>query len=291
MLKIKIVTDSASDIPLEKEKELDIKIIPFPIVVDDVDYIERKDFNFEQFYEILNNAKKIPTTSQITTNRFIDEFYQIAKQGYTDIIYISINSKGSNTYNSAIMAKETFFDEYPEYKGKYNIHIVDSLTYSFGYGYAVIEAAKKAQKGCTIQEILSYLEDWFASLEIYFAPYSLEFARKSGRISCAAAFVGEIMGLKPIITFIDGESKIIQKVRGDKKIIPTILDIANQNRIPETPFFILKGSVNEYAEEMLKESSKIMGNNCIGVFNIGAAITINSGHNLIGIAIKGKRRI
>lgn len=290
MLKIKIVTDSASDIPFDKEKELDIKIIPFPIIVDDKDYLERKDFAFEDFYEILSNSKKIPTTSQITSARFVEEFKEIAEQGYSDLIYVSINSKGSNTYNSSIIAREQFFEEYPEYEDKFNIHLVDSLAYTIGYGYPVMEAAKKAQKGCSVEDILGYLEDWFASLEIYFAPYSLEFAKKSGRISCAAAFVGELMGLKPIISFIDGEASIITKVRGDKKVVPTILEKANENRIPETQFLILKGSVSEYSDEMSEQASKLLGDNLVGIFNAGAAITINSGHKLIGIAIKGKRR-
>ena len=81
------------------------------------------------------------------------------------------------------MAKEQFFEECPEAQGKFQIHVVDSLTYTAGYGYCVVEAPKKARKGCTSDEILAYLNDWFSCVEIYFAPYSLEQVKRSGRVS------------------------------------------------------------------------------------------------------------
>ena len=132
------------------------------------------------------------------------------------------------------------------------------------------------------------MEDWFSCCRIYFAPYSLEFVKKSGRVSCAAAFVGELMGLKPIISFVDGESKTVAKVRGDKAVIPAILKLAKERMIPHTPYCIIGGSVQEYIDEMDAESRKLFGYGSSMTATAGAAISINAGHRIIGIIIKEK---
>ncbi|MFZ2537358.1 MAG: DegV family protein, partial [Oscillospiraceae bacterium] len=207
--KIKIMTDSASDIPAELEAEYSIRILPFPVTIGDNGYLERVDFSNSEFYNMLIAAPKIPTTSQITTIQFYEEFKTIQKEGYREVIYTSINAKGSSTYNNALMAKEQLFKKHPELISEFKIHVVNSAAYTIAYGYPVIEAAKKAQKGASSKEIVGYLEDWFDSVEIYFAPYTLEFVRKSGRVPVAAAFVGELIGLRPIISIINGETKIV----------------------------------------------------------------------------------
>ena len=226
MRKIKIVTDSACDIPKELEERYGIRILPFSIAVGDESYTERKDFTNEEFYQILATSPRLPTTSQYTPMQFLDVYEEIWKEGYTDLIYVSINSKGSATHGNSLMAKKEFFEAHPEAEEHFGIHVVDSRSYTIAYGYPVVEAAKKAEKGASPEEIVAYLEDWFSCCRIYFAPYSLEFVKKSGRVSCAAAFVGELMGLKPIISFVDGESKTVAKVRGDKAVIPAILKLA-----------------------------------------------------------------
>ncbi|MDF2566781.1 MAG: domain protein DegV family, partial [Oscillospiraceae bacterium] len=170
MQKIKIITDSACDIPKEYEKELDIQIIPFSIAVDDKSYLERVDFTNQEFYDILESSPRIPVTAHITSVQFNEIFEKSYRDGYTDVILITINSKGSNTYDAALIGKDLFYQENQEAFSKINIHIIDSLNYTLAYGYPVIEAAKKVQKGASSDEIVAFLEDWFASVEIYFAP-------------------------------------------------------------------------------------------------------------------------
>ncbi len=170
----------------------------FPaIIVGDQCYTERKDFTNEEFYRILESSPKLPSTSQYTAMQFLEVYEEIWQEGYTDLIYTSINSKGSSTYSNSLMARDEFFELHPEARGSFEIFIIDSKSYSVGYGYPVVEAAKKAEKGASPAEIVAYLEDWFASCRIYFAPYTLEFVKRSGRVSCAAAFVGELMWLTP----------------------------------------------------------------------------------------------
>lgn len=289
MQRIKIMTDSACDISPELEKEFDIDIMCFPVIVDGKDYIERETLTNEQFYDLLANATEVPVTSQITSFRYLEEYKKIYESGYKEIINVTISSTGSNTYNSALLAKEQFFEECPEAQGKFQIHVVDSLTYTAGYGYCVVEAAKKARKGCTSDEILAYLNDWLSCVEIYFAPYSLEQVKRSGRVSCAAAFMGELLGLRPLIQMVDGKSNVLEKIRGNKNIIPRLADTAAKNMIPQTPYIVIKGSVDEHVIELEKEMIKKVGYPAAMTIQIGAAVANNAGAEVAGIAIKANK--
>lgn len=288
--RIKLITDSACDIPAAEEQRYGIRIMSFPVTVGDRGYMEREDFTPEEFYEIVLHEPKIPVTSQITSIRFYEEFKQTAADGYTEIIYVSINGGGSSTYASACMAREELYEKHPELRDKLKIHLVDSHTYCAAYGYAVVEAAKKIERGASSAEIVAYLEDWFASVEIYVAPFTLEFVKKSGRVPCAAAFVGELMGLRPIISIIDGETKVIEKVRGDKAVIPALLKHASAARIPHTPYLVVGGVLPEPIAEMEEKAKKQFGSPCAGSYHAGAAITINIGPKMVAVIVKGKNR-
>lgn len=288
MQKYKLITDSGSDIPLDIAKELDIEILQFPIIIGDKEYDSSVDFTNAEFYEILQNESKIPTHSQLTTMTFVEKYKEYAQNGVEHIIYVSINSKGSATHNNAVMAIDMFYEEEPEFKGKVEVTVIDSKTYSIAYGYPVIEAGKKLKSGVPCKEVINYLEDWFNCVEIFFAPYTLEFVKKSGRVSCAAAFVGDLLGFKPIITFVDGDVKIIEKVRGEKAIIPALIKHAQNSMIPQTPFVLIKGNVEQEIENFEKEAIKTLGNTSQSVYNAGPVIVINAGPKIIGIAVKGK---
>lgn len=290
MSKIKLMTDQAADIPIEKAKELGIDVLSFSIAIDGKSYIAGEDFTNHEFYEILGKSDKIPTHSQITAIEFMDKYEEIYNQGFEDLIYISINRLGSSTHDNAIMASKNFFDKHPDRVDKFKIHVIDSKIYAIAYGYAIIEAAKKQQKGATSKELISYLKDWFDSVEIYFAPYSLEFVKKSGRVSCAAAFVGELLGLKPIISFVDGKVNIVEKVRGEKAIIPTLIKHAKKNMVPKTPFLVISGQDVDEAKKLEREAEKTFGYKSEGIYEAGAVIAINAGPKIVGIVIKGNKK-
>lgn len=289
MAKIKLMTDSASDIPKEHEADYQIEILGFPLIIGDKTYFERDDFTLGEFYKRLYTEPKIPSHSQITQIIFEEKFEEIANQGYSDLIYVAINSQGSNTFNAANMAKEAFYQNHPD-RADFHIHILDAKTYSYAYGYAVVEAARKIENGATIKEVLAYLEDWYSSVEIYATAYTLQFAKKSGRVSSTAAFVGELLGFKPIITFINGENATAGKVRGDKAVVPALIKMAQEHRIPQTPYLVLIGDNEEEAQKLIKEAEKAFGYPPEEVCPIGATIAINIGPNLVGLVIKGKNK-
>lgn len=290
MRKIQIVTDSACDIPKDLEERYHIRILPFSIAVGDQSFVERQDFTPEEFYQILETSPKTPSTAQYTTIQFLELYEELFGAGYTNVIYVSINAKGSSTNGNAHMAKQQFFEEHPEAEGDFEIDIVDSQTYSMGYGYPVIEAAKKAEKGMQPGEIVAYLEDWFNCCRVIFAPYTLEYVKKSGRVSCAAAFVGELMGLKPLIAFEDGDAVTFGKVRGEKAIIPALMKKIKSEMIPKTPYILLYGTSKEVADQMGAEMEKEFGYPCEMKVPIGAAISINAGPKVLGVVFRGKPR-
>lgn len=288
--RIKLMTDSACDITKEQEAEYDIKVLSFPVTVGDDSYLERVDFTNDEFYDILISAPKIPVTSQITMIQFENEYNEIMSDGYDELIYVSINKTGSSTNGNAVMARDNFYEKHPEAKESFKIHIVDSKTYCMAYGYPVIEAAKKVRRGASSNEILAYLKDWFNSVEIYFAPYTLEFVKKSGRVTAAAAFVGELVGLRPIISIIDGETKVVEKVRGDKAVIPALIKHAKKQAIPHTPYIVVHGKCTDRGEELFIKAEKEMGCEAEDLSQIGAAVSINTGPIIVGIIVKGKNR-
>lgn len=288
MAKIKIITDSASDISSQAENELDILVLPFKVVLGDKSYTSRVDFDNEQFYKMMNEYDGMPTHSQITIFEFTELYEKLFDEGYTDVIYVSINKEGSATYGNSVLAAEQFFEEHPERKGTFNIYNVDGVTYTGGYGYPVTQAAIKAKKGESPDAIVEYIEDWVKNCTIFFAPYTLKYARKSGRIPSAAAFAGELMGLRPIMRIQDNKIVTNSKVRGDKNIIPEILKLTANEMIPQTPYCIVYGSDRSVADEMAAVMTKKMGYPPAEMYQIGAAIAINAGPKVVGTIFKRK---
>uniref|UniRef100_UPI0025EBEDCD DegV family protein n=1 Tax=uncultured Ruminococcus sp. TaxID=165186 RepID=UPI0025EBEDCD len=172
MAKIKFLTDSASDITDELEKKLDIQIMNFKVAMGDDSYTSRVDFDNEKFYNMLDEFDGIPVTSQITAFEYQETFEKLYSEGYTDIINTTINSKGSATYNNAVMAAEEFYSAHPEAKGKFNIYNIDGESYTGAYGYVVIQGAMKAAKDVPAGDIVAFMEDWIKNCVIFFAPYT-----------------------------------------------------------------------------------------------------------------------
>jgi DegV family protein with EDD domain len=290
MAKIKFVTDSASDISEAYEKKYDILILNFKVAMGDKSYTTRVDFDNKKFYKMLDEYDGVPTTSQITTLEFVEVYKKLFEEGYTDVIFTSINSKGSSTYDNSIMAVSMFYDEVPQAQGKINIYNIDGRGYTGAYGYPVIQGAKKARKGASAKDIVAYMKDWIDNCIIFFAPYTLKYARKSGRIPSAAAFVGEVMGLKPVMRIQDNKIVTETKVRGEKAVIPKILDLTLEHMIPKTPYCIVYGNDEAVMEEMAQVMIKKVGYPPEKYFQIGAAIAINAGPRVVGVIFKAQKK-
>lgn len=281
-MRIKIGTDSTADIPQEVRERLDINVLPLSVVHEGREYVECVDIKPEEFYVTLENCEKIPTSSQVTTQAYVDFYEKTFAAGYTDLIQISLNAKGSGTFQSGVVAKNLFFEAHPEAEGKFAIHNVDSETYSMLYGHAVIKAAEMARNGASVEEIIAKVERMVKAVRGVFVPLTLRFVKKSGRVSAAAAFLGDAMGLKPVITFENGESKIISKIRGEKHVVSELCDLCEKERASGTPYVLIHGN-NEKMNEEMREAFVAAFGQPEYEYNIGCIIAMNTGPDMVGM--------
>lgn len=288
-MKVKLITDSASDITPEDEKKYGIDIMPFDITLGDESLRERVDFTAPEFLEMIDKSEFLPKTAQITSMRFEEKFEHYFNEGYDAVIMVLINSTGSKTYENALLARKNLLEEHPE-MAKMRIEIIDSHCYSLGYGYPVIEAAKKLIAGQSVDNVVAYLTDMFNNCEIYIIGFNLRHMKKSGRINAAAAFLGELMGLKPLISLIDGESEVVKKSRGEKNAITDAVQYISGRAVPETPWEILRTSVTALEDEFIKQYSAKVGRPPEMQSIAGAAVASNTGPYIIGVIIRGNAR-
>jgi len=277
---IKIITDSGCDIPV-KAKLKNVEILGFYITTEDgKSYEERYDITNKKYYKILESCTNIPKTAHITMMRYGEKIEALVRDGATDIIIVTINKGASATYDAAVMAKTLFFDENPD--SKVNIEVLDSNAYSVAYGWPVMQADKMIEEGHTPQQIISYLKSEFARTQILLSAYTLKFMKKSGRISAAAAFAGELMGLKPIIVMDHGDTTVVQKVRGDKMVIPALIRQFKE-RTNDPKHYIIGYTDEEYGKELYSACEKELSVPPMLAIELGSAVATNAGNHSIGI--------
>lgn len=202
---IRIVTDSASDIPSEVARRLGISIVPLTVSFGKKIYRDGIDLSAEEFYSKLARSKTHPVTSQPSIGNFIDVYKAIARKG-DEIISIHLSSKLSGTYNAALLAKEAM--------GKnYHIEIVDSESVSMGTGLTVIAAAKAIQAGISFQQAIDIVHHSIPRIHLLAFFQTLEYLERGGRLGKGQALLGALLHVKPLITVRDGEVQPFGKAR------------------------------------------------------------------------------
>ena len=291
MSKIKIMTDSASDISSADEQKYSIEVIPFPITLGDKTYISRVDFDNEQFFDLMAQYDEIPKTAQITPFQFQEIYLRQAQEGVTDLIMVLINSKGSSTYNNSVLAIDMFYDEYPQYRDVLHIHSFDGMGYNALYGALVVHAAQMCADGASLESILGYLEDILPRREIYFGIYDLKYAAKSGRIPTAAAFVGTALNLKPVMRIFDQSITPAAKCRGERKLVEKVAQMSIEDMESGAPYEIVYGNDAGCLEELRRLMVLKLGYEPSAVYQIGAAVAANSGPRVVGVSFTIKSKI
>ena len=284
MSKIKIITDSASDLSVAEEAAYGIRVLPFPVILGGKSYISRVDFDNDGFYRLMAQyPDELPATAQITPYEFQQIMQEEVEAGNDALLFILINSEGSATYSNAVLAKSSFLEENPAYRDKVRIEVVDSRGYSAIYGYPVAEAAKRAQAGGEFEEIVDDVRTHIEKRQIYFGIYSLKYAGKSGRIPSAAAFLGDKLGLKPVMKLFDHQITTTAKARGESKLIPVVADLCLRDMAPATPYQVIYGCESEDRDRMAARMTERLGYGPSGFYQIGAAIAANAGPRVIGV--------
>ena len=201
---VRIITDSTVDIP-EKYSSL-FSVIPLTVSFGETDYIDGVTLNKQDFYRMLTSSPVLPKTSQATPDAFARVFRELKEKG-EEAVVITVSSRLSGTYQSACIAAEDF----P------NVRVVDSMNVSIGSGVLAEYALRCASEGMGIDELAQHLLKKRDDIGLVAMVDTLEYLKKGGRISGAAAFAGGVLGIKPVVTARDGELTVLGKARGSKK--------------------------------------------------------------------------
>lgn len=202
---IRILTDSTADFPAEEAAALGLRIVPLQVNFGDEHYRDGIDLTPDEFFEKLENASKLPTTSQPSPELFLNEF-EDAKAAGNEVVCVLLAGFLSGTLQSAQIAKAEV-----EYDG---IYIVDSKTATLAEQLLVRRAIQRVQEGFTAPEIVADLEQARENLHLFALVDTLKYLHKGGRLPTAAAIAGGLLGIKPVIGVQNEKLGMVDKARG-----------------------------------------------------------------------------
>lgn len=285
MSKIKILCDSASDIPKDKAKKYNIDVLPITIIHNGKEYRDWYDFEPDEFYDILESGGEMPSTSQVTPELFMTAYEDALEKGYEGILVVTLNSSASGTYQSAVIAKG-FFEE--KHGKKIEITILDSGTFTYLISVGLFIAAEKFEKGETLKDVYEYLQQFYTKIKAYVAVGTLEFLIKKGRISHFSGFMGGILNIKPIVKVADTEINSVDKVRGSAAIVPKLIELAEKEWDENNYLFVIRARECPEFHELIAALKKRFPDKEIVIGNLGPVISLNIGPYIVGLGYIAK---
>ena len=291
MSTFKLITDSTADLPQEYLNRYDIGCIKLSYTLDGQTYGGTgEEMDWKEFYRLMREEGKLPTTSQINPEEFKSYFEEMLKE-YSEILYLAFSSGLSGTYNSAMIAADMLREEYPDCK----IRVVDSLCASLGEGLFVHKAVQLKEQGKSLDEVASWLEDNKRNLVHVFTVDDLHHLHRGGRVSKTTAIIGTLAGIKPIL-HVDDEGHLValSKVRGRKKSLLTLVDLMEDKTKDylsrNDMVMISHGDALEDAKFVKNEIEKRFGIEEFLINNIGPTIGAHSGPGTIALFFMGTSR-
>jgi DegV family protein with EDD domain len=246
---IRVVTDSTCYIPLDLLQSYNISVVPLKVHFGQETYDEITGISSYDFYQRLAATTKFPTTSQPASGQFKQIYQEILQRESTaEILVLTVSSKLSGTYNSALVAAE----QLPEAK----ITVFDSLSTAMGLGLMTITAVEMATAGHNLTKIMARLEQMRRETSIVLFVDTLEYLKRGGRIGAAAAFLGTLLNTKPILAVIEGQIRPLDRVRSKKKAVERLL-VELESKLPDLTQPVQAG-VMHIAAEAEMESLIIM---------------------------------
>lgn len=286
---IKIITDSACDLTRDYIKNNNIGLLSLILnlngqaIKDDLG----ETLSYKDFYNKMREGAT-PTTSQINAHEFEEEFIKYIKNG-DSIIYISLSSNLSGTFNSANIAKKNLMDEYPNA----NIYLVDSLSVSVGQGLLVAKACEMRDSGIGAEEIVNWLEENKRKVIHSILIDDLNHLKRGGRISGATAAIGGLLNIKPTL-FLDDEGKLIQgeKIKGKKKALRFLVNEVREKAVDTENeiLYICHGDCLEEAEtlrDMILEEVKFKN---VIINYVGNVVGAHAGPGVLAAVFLGSNR-
>ncbi len=273
---IKIVTDSTCNLSPEQLQRYDIRVAPIAIQFGTETYEEDVDIDRDLFYKKIDELGIIPTTSQPSPGKFADYYRELTEQGHS-ILSITITSKHSGTYQSAILAK----DMVPEA----DVEVFDSATISFGTGYMVLEAARAAEAGQSREDILKRLAEIRDNMCLFLTPATLKYLQMSGRVGRLATAFASLLDIKPIIKIEDGLLEACENVRTRSKAINRVLELTEEKMGTTDPINIaaIHARSPEEGQAVLEKAKARFNCQETMVGDLVASLTVHGGPGIVGL--------
>ena len=275
----KILTDSTADLPESWTQEHDVQVLGLTIQLDGQTYetVGPDKLTSEQLLAKIESGSK-PTTSQINVGQFEDVFRQYAQEG-TAVLYVAFASALSGTYQSAVMAREMVLEDYPEAI----ITILDTKAASMGEGLLVMKAVEARAAGQSLEQTADLLQSLVPRVKTYFLVDDLNHLMRGGRISKAAALMGSLVNIKPIIAVTaDGSLDSVTKVRGKKKaqaeVVRMTLETISDPRVVVA--YAGEKEVAETVKEQLLASGQVTE---VLILPLGPVISTHTGPGTLGL--------
>ena len=274
MAAIRVVSDSASDLPPALVEEHRIKVVPLTIRFGDEELFDRQDLTPREFWARCASSPVLPETAAPAPGAFQAAFEQAADEGSTGVVCVCLSSFLSATYQSALTGAQAVADRIP-------VRVVDSRSLTMGQGLMVLSAARMAAEGKGIDDVAGAVEDLIPRTRIFAALDTLENLKKGGRIGNAQALLGSLLSIKPIIEVVGGrvEAESRQRTRS-RSLQYLVVKLGQLGQIEDLA--MMHGDAPD-AEEFLDMLGRVYPRDEILVGDIGAVIGTHSGPRAIGI--------
>lgn len=273
MEKIKIITDSTLDLPSDLIKEKNIEVLPLLINFGEESYLDGLEINTKEMLDRIEKENILPTTAQVTPNRFEEVFKKYLDEGYK-IVTLVLSAEMSGTYQSACIAKNMLDTD--------DIVVIDSRNVTSGLGVLVLKACEFRDNGNNIFEIEEKIKNIIPKIRSSLSFESLDNLVRGGRLSKTAGAIGSVLGLRLILEVKDGQMAVKDKVRGSKKALKKVIsDFENGNVDINSPIVLLE-ILNE---EIYLGLKKYFEENNIKYIDakVGCTVGIHSGTRACGL--------
>lgn len=276
---VKIVTDSSADLPAELAKELGITVVPLYVRFGSQVYRDRIDITEDEFYQRLQHDPVHPSTTQPSPQDFINVYQKLAPEA-DGIVSIHISAKLSGTCNSAIQAKEMAGNGCP-------IEVIDSQTLTMCLGLISIAAAKAANAGASLSEVVNEVNRIIPTCHLLGLLDTLKYLALGGRIGKAKALLGSVLNVKPILTIKDGEVAPAGQARSRSKGTDRLFDfVRNASNIEELA--IVYNTTPDEAQALADRVSSIFPREKITIARLGPMLGVHTGPGILFVVFRGK---
>jgi len=271
-----LFADSCADITLEDSKERGIEVLPLTINIGDNNYRDQVDTSSEEVLQAITDGER-PKTSQINPENFVESFKPVVERGES-ILYIAFSSELSGTYQSAVIARDTLLDDYPEA----DITIIDTHAASYGLGMIVESASDDMKDGLSDEEVIKNVEKNVKNIRHFFTVNDLDYLAKGGRLSKGSAFLGGLLNIKPLLHVEDGKLVPLEKHRGIKKVYKSMIEHINDDKITGK-IHIAQSNALDSAELLKKKILEETEVKVVNISMIGPTISSHTGNGTVAM--------